>query len=555
MEHDGEVQLAQQGLIDELRRQLREARETLDAIRDGEVDAVLVRQSGFSKIFTLVNADRPYRFLIEQMKEGAVTLSEEGVVLYCNRRLGEIFDAPIEKVVGSSIRRFFSVHELEKFDALIGGAAGAPSRAEFLLQRPGKPAVPVYFSVNDIVSEPGGPRLIGGVVTDLTQQHATEARFSQAQKMEAVGQLTGGLAHDFNNLLQTISGNLNRIRERPGDAADVKKWAESGLKATGQGARLTAQLLAFSRTQEIEIAPVDVTSLVQGMSELLRRTLGVAVNISYELEPSRVFVLGDKIQLELAILNMAINARDAMPRGGQLRISTQLCDIENDSDLPAGAYLELSVTDTGSGMAEGIRTRAFDPFFTTKDLGKGSGLGLAQVYGIARQAGGVARISSAVGIGTKVALLLRQFEPSRASEGADGPLPVQPVALAAAAHILVVDDDDDVRALLVEGLSWLGYTVSEASGGQAALDLMAVSPPDVLVSDYMMPGMSGAEMVKRGRAAGLLMPVIFATGYAKTEALNDAVGFKATVLVKPFSMEELAAAIEMELTRTPALAN
>ncbi len=545
---------AQRRLIDDLRGELREAHETLNAIRDGEVDAVLVRQSGFSKIFTLVNADRPYRFLIEQMKEGAVTLSEEGVVLYGNRRLGEIFDSPIEKVVGSSIRRFFSVHELEKFDALIGGAAGAPSRAEFLLQRPGKPAVPIYFSVNDIVSEPGGPRLIGGVVTDLTQQHAIKARFSQAQKMEAVGQLTGGLAHDFNNLLQTISGNLNQIRERPGDVVNVRKWADSGLKASSRGARLTAQLLAFSRTQEIDIAPVDMMSLVRGMSELLRRTLGAAVNISYELEPSRVFVLADKVQLELAILNMAINARDAMPRGGQLRVSTQLCDMENDPDLPAGAYLELSVTDTGSGMAEGIRTRAFDPFFTTKDLSEGSGLGLAQVYGIARQAGGVARISSAVGIGTKVTLLLRQSAPPPASEGADGHLPVQPVAVAAAAKILVVDDDDDIRVLLVEGLSWLGYTVSEASSGQAALDLMAVDPPDLLVSDYMMPGMSGAEMVKRGRAAGLLMPVIFATGYAKTEALNDALGFKATVLIKPFSMEELAAAIEIKLAKARTLA-
>ena len=533
-----------------LRARLQEAEETLDAIRYGEVDAVLVKQSGSSKIFTLVNADRPYRFLIEQMKEGALTLSEEGVVLYANRRLGEILDAPTKKIVGSNFKRFISGIELEKFEALLRAKGPESSRAEFLLPRAGKPPVPVYLSINDIVSDINAPRLIGGVLTDLTHQHEMEARVSQGQKMEAVGQLTGGLAHDFNNLLQAICGNLKMIEDRSEDAAKVRKWAANGLKAADRGAKLTKQLLAFSRTQEFDIKPVDVASLVSGMADLLLRTLGVRVDIEYELEQSGVFVMADKTQLELAILNMAINGRDAMPQGGQLRITTRVRNLDRDIDLPAGRYVELSVADNGTGMAESVRGRAFDPFFTTKAMGEGSGLGLAQVYGIARQSGGTARIASGTGLGTTVTILLRQCavkgneqagEPSAAREG-----------VRAAASVLVVDDDDTVREMLVEALLWLGYSVTHASGGAEALEMMARKLPDVLVADFMMPRMSGAEMVKRARALGYAMPVIFATGYAETGALNEAVEGKANLLAKPFLPDELAALIEKVLVESTA---
>jgi PAS domain S-box-containing protein len=538
---------AQEAVIADLRAKLREVEETLDAIRCGEVDAVLVNQAGSNQVFTLVNADRPYRSLIEQMKEGAVTLSEDGIVLYGNRRLGEILGAPLEQIVGSNIKRFFVGGEAAKFESLLAATGSEPSRGELRAGVADTSAVAVYISINDIVSEPGAARLIGGVVTDLTEQHEVDARFSHARKLEAVGQLTGGLAHEFNNLFQTVCGNLSLIRLRPNDVAGVGKWAESGLRAAERGSKLTSQLLAFSTMQQIDVQPVDVEAMVHGMAELLRTTLGPEIGIRYELDSSGARVLADKTQLELALLNLAINARDAMPGGGGLRISTSLRVIGGDPELPVGSYLELSVADTGCGMEDSVLSRAFDPFFTTKGIGQGSGMGLAQVYGIARQSGGAARIVSALGTGTTVTLLLRQASaPGLPVLGS-----VTPVAgagtMAKPASILVIDDDDDVRSVLVESLSLAGYEVRSAANGLTGLALMACSAPDLLLIDYLMPGLNGAEVVQQARERGFDMPVIFATGYANTRALDAATGLKATVLAKPFSLDDLQQAIQAAL--------
>lgn len=543
----GQALLAEQNIVIDLRAKLREAEETLDAIRYGKVDAVLVKEAGSSKIFTLVNADRPYRFLIEQMKEGAVTLSEEGVILYGNRRVGEILGTSFEKLVGSNIKRYFSAQDNKRFDQLLKAQGTEPSRAEFTVQQPQGSSVPVYISVADIVSGEKEARLIGGVISDLTEQHAMEARFSQAQKMEAVGQLTGGLAHDFNNLLQTVCANLDLIKMRPANVDNVWKWADNGLKAAARGAKLTAQLLAFSRLQTIDLQPVDVTALIAGMADLLLRTLGIEIDIDYTLEKSSISVLADKTQLELALLNLAINARDAMPQGGRLCIGTQLRHVDGDPELAPGQYLELSVTDTGSGMSDKVRSRAFDPFFTTKKVGEGTGLGLAQVYGIARQSGGTARIISSAETGTTVTLYLRQSAIPAASIKTDETNGIAE-AVKAAARILIVDDDDDIRHIFVECLTMFGYDVSDTSDGFSALDMMAVNVPDLLLTDFAMPKINGAEVVKRARAMGFNMPVIFASGYSDTEAINEAIGFKATVLVKPFSVQKLVQAIETALS-------
>jgi PAS domain S-box-containing protein len=534
-------------LIAELRAKLREAEETLDAIRYGTVDAVLVKQSGSSKIFTLVNADRPYRFLIEQMKEGAVTLSGDGVILYGNRRLGELFETPLEKVVGSNIKRFFAGDGSARFEKLLATTSTEPSRAEFSIKRRTGAPLPIYISINDIVSEEGAPRLMGAVITDLTEQHAMEARLSQAQKMEAVGQLTGGLAHNFNNLLQAVCGNLHLINMRPDYAIGVRKWSENGLKAADRGTRLTAQLLAFSRSQAVDLQPVDVAELISGMSDLLFSTLGVDIEIAYALETSGVTVLADKTQLEMALLNLAINASDAMCDGGRLHIATILRDISDDPELATGQYLDISVSDTGTGMTESVRARAFEPFYTTKAVGAGTGLGLAQVYGIARQAGGAARIVSIEGSGTTVTLLLRASAIATVVE--PGGLECDSVAIQTKvpAKVLVIDDDDDVRSLYVECLSLLGYDVSQAADGLTGLELMAENLPDVVVTDFAMPRLNGAELVKIARSKGYDMPVIFASGYSNTEELNEAVGFKAHVLLKPFSVQTLVQALEKAL--------
>jgi PAS domain S-box-containing protein len=402
----------------------------------------------------------------------------------------------------------------------------------------------------------GGGRIVGAyqIVLDVTERLREQARLReaeealrQAQKMEAVGQLTGGIAHDFNNLLGAVVGSFDLIRRRPDDADRVRRYAEAGLQAAERGAKLTAQLLAFSRAQRIELRPLIVSDLVDGMRDLLARTLGPSVRLRYDLHRSRVPVLSDRTQLEMAILNLAINARDAMAGGGDLTISTALRRISGDPELTPGDYVELSVGDTGSGMPPEVAARAFDPFFTTKGVGKGTGLGLSQVYGIARQAKGTVRIESRPDVGTTVRILLPRTEgpvPSSASEGVDGPS-----GPAEARTILIVDDDPDLRRVLVDSLEALGYGVIEAADGPAALDRLAETLPDLMMVDFAMPNMNGAEVAAAARERHPDLPIVFASGYSETEAIERVVGANALVLRKPFRIDELQAMLMEALGR------
>jgi signal transduction histidine kinase/ActR/RegA family two-component response regulator len=362
----------------------------------------------------------------------------------------------------------------------------------------------------------------------------------QAQKMEAVGRLTGGIAHDFNNLLQGITGNLDLIRRRPDDLNRVGRWADAGLKAAERGARLAGQLLAFSRTQQLEITSIDISRAVSGFAEMLRRSIGPAIRIRMNLDTDGLFVQGDQLQLEMAVLNLALNARDAMPDGGDLVIATRTCRFRDDPQVPDGAYVELSVADSGKGMSAEVVERAFEPFFTTKEVGRGTGLGLSQVYGTLRQSGGAVRIESTPGHGTVVHLYLRRTDALPRSvaeqEMADkvrGP----------AATILVVDDDPDVRAFLMESLDSLGYAAVAADGGSAALNLLQRISPQVMILDFAMPEMNGAEVAKRIRELRPDLPIIFASGYSETAAIRSVTSDRSRVLHKPFKVHELQAAL------------
>ena len=288
------------------------------------------------------------------------------------------------------------------------------TRAGFNLTQIGQPAIrfPNRYRCKDgsyrWISWVGVPEdgMVYCTGRDITEEKAAEAELlkaqdalRQAQKMEAIGNLTGGIAHDFNNLLQGVAGSLDLIRRRPDNAERVQRWAEAGLQAAERGAKLTAQLLAFSRSQKLEVKPIDLSALLEEMRDLLLRTLGPSVRVVLDLQDGAKRVLCDETQLEMSVLNLAINARDAMPLGGDLIIMTQRHRIARDPDLEAGEYMELAVSDSGTGMPADIVQRAFDPFFTTKGVGKGTGLGLSQVYGMARQAGGTARIRSEPGQG------------------------------------------------------------------------------------------------------------------------------------------------------------
>jgi signal transduction histidine kinase len=372
---------------------------------------------------------------------------------------------------------------------------------------------------------------------EIEARAAAEEALRQSQKLEALGQLTGGIAHDFNNLLQAIHGAFELILGHASDEKTVRRWAANGLEAADRGASLTRQLLAFSRQQKLEMKPLIVADSVVRMRDMLARTLGPRVELVFDLDADRVPVMSDATQLELAVMNLAVNARDAMPEGGRLTVRTRKVELTGDAVLPPGPYLQLQVIDTGEGMPLHVARRAFDPFFTTKAVGKGTGLGLAQVYGVARQAGGDARIASTPNGGTTVSMLFH---------AADGPAAVAaetraPAAATAArsARVLLVDDDEAVRRVVRGGLELRGFEVIDADSGEAALTLVA-ERPEIAVIDYAMPGMDGAQTAEQLRRLLPQLPIILASGHPDTASIERALGGQATVMRKPFDIGVLS---------------
>lgn len=385
--------------------------------------------------------------------------------------------------------------------------------------------------------------------------HAEE-KLRQSQKMEAVGQLTGGLAHDFNNLLAGISGALDLMGMRiaQGRLNDIDKYMLAAQSAAKRAAALTHRLLAFSRRQTLDPRPLDVNLLVGGMTELIQRTVGPSILVETVSAPDLWSASVDASQLENAILNLCINSRDAMPDGGRIIIETanQWLDAEAAlaNDLPAGEYLSLTVTDTGTGMAPGVIAKAFDPFFTTKPIGEGTGLGLSMIYGFAKQSGGQVRISSEPGKGTSMCIHLPRYH---GEAGASTAAPVQSAAAltGSCGTILIVDDEPTVRLLLTDVLVDLGYTLIEAADSLTGLKLLQSDVGiDLLITDVGLPGgMNGRQMADAGREVRPGLKTLFITGYAESAALgNSSLGAGMQVLTKPFSIDILATRV-LELLR------
>jgi len=375
---------------------------------------------------------------------------------------------------------------------------------------------------------------------EMAERKRAEEALRQAQKMEAVGQLTGGIAHDFNNLLQSVTGSLTLIANNPG-SEKVGKWADLGRQAAERGARLTAQLLAFSRTQKLELRPCPVAELIASTQELLASAVGKSIAIRTELDAGHgMQVLGDPTQIELAIMNLVLNARDAMPDGGEIAIRLKPVQVSGDVELQDGRYLCIEVADTGAGMSNDVAARAFDPFFTTKPVGKGTGLGLSMVYGVARQSGGRAGIRSEPGKGTIVSILLPEtVAADRQATGSSGASDTRN-----ASKVLVVDDDPEVRELTVSMLEELGHFVVEAPDGPEALRLLDEHVPDLILLDYAMPEMNGAEVAAAIRRRGIPAPIVFATGFADSDAIRKALEREPFVLRKPYSLADLSHMLE-----------
>lgn len=385
--------------------------------------------------------------------------------------------------------------------------------------------------------------------------HAEE-KLRQSQKMEAVGQLTGGLAHDFNNLLAGISGALDLMGMRiaQGRLNDIDKYMLAAQSAAKRAAALAHRLLAFSRRQTLDPRPLDVNLLVEGMTELIQRTVGPSILVETVSAPDLWPASVDASQLENAILNLCINSRDAMPDGGRIIIETanQWLDAEAAlaNDLPAGEYLSLTVTDTGTGMAPGVIAKAFDPFFTTKPIGEGTGLGLSMIYGFAKQSGGQVRISSELGKGTSMCIHLPRYH---GEAGASTAAPAQSAAAltGSCGTILIVDDEPTVRLLLTDVLGDLGYTLIEAADSLTGLKLLQSDVGiDLLITDVGLPGgMNGRQMADAGREVRPGLKTLFITGYAESAALgNSSLGAGMQVLTKPFSIDILATRV-LELLR------
>jgi len=483
-----------------------------------------------------------------------VVLSQEGHYKRINPAWKTVLDYEPEDVIGRFATDFTHPADLEATQAALVVAQSGP--------------MPIYeyrFRHKDgsyrwiqWVAAQGADEIfaIGRHVTAEREQadalSKAEAALRQSQKMEAVGQLTGGLAHDFNNLLAGISGSLELMQKRisAGRSEEAEKYIDGAQGATKRAAALTHRLLAFSRRQTLAPEPTDIARLIAEMQDLIQRTVGPAIAVETPPNPHLWSTLVDQNQLENALLNLCINARDAMPEGGRLTIEASNCALDRvgaaQRDLPEGDYVALAVTDNGVGMSRDVIDRAFEPFFTTKPIGLGTGLGLSMVFGFAKQSGGQVRVHSDVGAGTTVSLMLPRHDTIETAQDVEGLNEFQHRATSEQA-VLVVDDEPLVRSLIVDVLEELGYRALEAADGpEAMLILRSGREIDLLVTDVGLPnGMNGRQVADAARELRPELSILFVTGYADTAVLShgDLLPGMA-VLTKPFTMTAMAERIQ-----------
>jgi PAS domain S-box-containing protein len=554
-----------------LRDRLREAQDTLDAIRNGDVDAIVV--SGADKVprvYTLETADQTYRLLVEEMQEGALTVTRDGDILYCNKRLAELVETDPARVIGASLRHFVAEADWPNVVRLIENE----SKAELNVQSERGRLVPAHVSFSAMRGDELGDELIYCcIVTDLTEQrrtgdqlrsaHAallsqvaererTERLLRQSQKMEAIGQLTGGIAHDFNNLLMVITGGLSILDRNP-PLERRRKLREGMRQAAERGAALTRQLLAFSRQKELRAKPIAIPRHVEGMRELLDGSLGGAVSVMTAFDPDVWPVRVDEGELGIALLNLCVNARDAMPRGGIITIAAVNRAGIHEEGL-AGDFVELSVSDTGEGMDAKTMARCMEPFYTTKDIGKGSGLGLAQVYGFAHGSSGSVQIISKPDAGTKVLLLL-----PRSHDTPNWPHPLVNSRVHASreqlpCRVLLVEDDVHVASLTSAMLMELGCDVLPVTTAHAALaELEQNANINLILSDVMMPGgMDGLALAREVRSRKIELPIILVSGFAEAARI-EAEKNEIPVLAKPYTLSDLAMLLDQVIAAPQGL--
>ncbi len=506
---------------------------------------------------SLLGQARKLQAILESAVDAIITIDGKGIITTVNPAAARLFGYEQEEFLGRNVHFLMPEPYHSEHDGYLHNYHATGRRKiigigrEVSGRRRDGTVFPMHLAVSEF--EIDGRVHFTGIIHDLSAHKATEFALRQAQKMEAMGQLTGGIAHDFNNLLTVIIGNLEMLEGKLTTPLQRELTTEA-LEAADLGARLTARLLAFARRSQLEPESINLNSFVVSLTDMLHRTLGATIYLSNALTPNLWSVRVDPSQVESAIVNLAVNARDAMPAGGRLLIETGNVTVDADmaerlDGLAPGDYVRLSVSDTGSGMPEAVRERAFEPFFTTKEQGRGTGLGLSMIYGFAKQSSGLATIESTEGKGTTVTIYLprHRVEPASVSAGDEAA-----ADKGAGQVILAVEDDERLRKLTVARLEELGYRVRSAASGAEALALLAADPAvDLVFTDVVMPGgMSGNELGLKVRALYPYIPVLLTSGYAEELAgdLTKA-GKDLKILRKPYRLAELAAAIGDALAR------
>ncbi len=559
-----------------------------DALRT-ELDACRAREAAAQRLLDAA----PDAIVVVNRAGRIVRVNSQAEDLFGYRR-DELLGEPIELLVPESMRASHEAHRRGFFDKPSARPMGA--RLELFARRKGGRMVPVEISLSPI--EGGDEPLVAAAIRDSTERamvqtalrnardgleervrerttelertnralqsemadrRQAEQALHQAQKMEAVGQLTGGVAHDFNNLLTVVMGNLNILAHHLREDAFASELIRAATKAVQRGANLNRTLLAFSRRQRLTPAAISMKELVEGMADMLRRTLGETVTIHVHHLGDIPAALADPAQLEAALLNLAVNARDAMPQGGVLTIETALVVLDEhyaslEVDVAPGRYVMLAVSDTGTGMPADVVARAFEPFFTTKETGKGSGLGLAMVYGFVKQSGGHVKIYSEPGVGTTIKLLL----PEVSYEVAAAEVETRDRGgerMRGCEKILVVEDEPEVRALVCRVLGALGYQILDAADGPAGLALIEQHQDICLLfTDVVLPGgLNGPELARRAMALRPDLRVLYTSGYTgnaiqQLEALQTPVH----LITKPYSTDDLAEQVRKAIDGAPA---
>jgi PAS domain S-box-containing protein len=500
----------------------------------------------------LARREAQFRAVFEAALEVMVLLEPDGTVLAVNNRRESWRDPNPDNAIGKKLwdaptMRNYPQHQAVMKEGIAKAARGEIFTTEVRMEREGTPTAYLDVSVQPVKDDDGKIIYLLFEARDITELKAAQEQLRQSQKMEALGQLTGGIAHDFNNLLTVVVGGLDLLAKRVEDEK-LNRYASNALTAAERGARLTGQLLAFSRVQRLEVRATNIAPLIQNMRPLLKNVLGPGIEKRYDLDEEMMPVLADPTQVEVAVLNLAINARDAMPGGGVLSFATRQVEVTGDPELEDGRYIELCISDTGVGMPEEVRERAFEPFFTTKEVGKGTGLGLSMVYGMSRQSGGIARIDSEPGKGTAVSLYFREAPPVREQASRRDTDESDGAQEAGGATILVIDDDPDVRAFIGESLAEQGYNVFQANDGRSGLSAYAAEQPDLVVLDFIMPGLSGADVASRILSKQPDQAILFVSGYSETDSIRR-IAPNAPLLTKPFRAEALARAVRGALAR------